>query len=306
MLFKEKPNSKIWVAQKGLFLPSSSIQELSTKQEESFLKTVESSSPQELGIVNIGLLPTTVQQEFENIILTQEQKELLSIFQEQYRDISRWLVVFAFPNDEVEARLKKGHSNLLKPLADYFWKMLEVFNICLIERQIGKNSTPDFLYLLWFDMIHGQFLESLKNCGFLMPLSNNHPKSKRELMKIWENDVIPRLDATDASVNDYSMFSEIDDNWERFEQRGHRIFFDMCLRWGKENSNFKVINIISDLLKEEKKLIHIVTKTQGSGMYQVLSIHDDGIHVTGRKKVFGFGKPSASKKKKSKSSKKNK
>ncbi|MGI0483361.1 hypothetical protein ACN4EE_21595 [Geminocystis sp. CENA526] len=340
MLFKEEPNSKIWAAQKGLFLPSSYLDELSKKEEESFIKTMESLSLLELVIVYIGLLPKNVREEYKKeIILTQEQEKVLSIFQKQYQDISQWLVLFAFPDDKKEAQLKEDHRNLVKPFADYFWNMLDVLKICLEEtgkiRKISVSDCEYSLYLLeiakllnsnysrllsfyfhiliqqrhynfdylfsyWYRILCSYFMESIKNGGFITPLPNNYPKSKRELMKIWKKDLTPRLHATSASMNDYSMFSEIDDNWELFEDRLHRIYFDNSFRWAKENNNYKVIEAVSDLLEQEKKLIDIINKRKGSGEYQVMTIHHKGINVTGRNKPEGFRNLTTSNRKKSK------
>ena len=276
MLFREQTESKICVAENYLFLPESLM-------EQALINNLESLPPRGQAIVAIGLLPSIVLLEFENVILTQEQKQLLLIFQKQYQDISKWLGVIAFRNDETKAKLKQDNNHLVRPFADFLGTMLEVLQICLQEIGIGKNSTDNFLYLLWFDMAYSQFLESLENGGFFMPLSNDYRKSKSELMKKWENDLTPRLDAINASVNDYSMFENIGDNWERFEQRGHRIFFDMFLRWAKKNNNYKVTKAVSDLWQKEKKLIDIMSKRRGSGIYQILTIRDDGIHITGRK-----------------------
>jgi len=47
-------------------------------------------------------------------------------------------------------------------------------------------------------------------------------------------------------------------------------------------------------------MIYKANKRKDSGMYQILTIHDDGLRITGRKKPQGFGK------KKSKTSQKRK
>lgn len=168
MLFEEEPNSKIWVAQKCLFLPNSVMDEV-------FINQFQKLPVREQVIYRIGSLPSIVQMEYidKGINLDLPDLKLLSYFRRQYRDISKWLRVLVISDDKVKAELEKTISNLVKPFADYYYKMLEVLEICLDAIGIGKK----ILYSLWFDMVRSHFVESLKNSGFLMPLSNNHPKS---------------------------------------------------------------------------------------------------------------------------------
>ena len=301
MFFQREPSSKNPITENIVLLPDLFADEVEVYTEHECMLSLEQAIDQ------IGMLPTIVQIEYtiNGINLDSLDLQILSNFLIQYRDISECLRVLVIPDDKAKAELEKTTSNLVKPFADYYYKMLEVLEICLKERQLGKNSPKNFPYSLWFDMVHSHFVESIKNSGFLMPLSNNHPKSKRELTDRWTDYIDAHLQAVNGvSINDCSMFSPIGNNWELFEERGHRIFFDDSLRWAKENINHEIINAVGDLWKLEKKLVDIISKRKGSGMYQVMTIHNGKICVTGRERPEGFGNPSTSKRKKSKGGKK--
>jgi hypothetical protein len=284
MFFKEETSSKNPIAENIVFLPNSFADEVEVMTESEDMLSLEQAIDQ------IGVLPTIVQIEYihKGINLDQRDLKLLSNFLLQYQDISKWLRVLAFPKDKAEiqakAELKKSESNLVKPFADYYWMMLEVLKMCLKKRQIGKNSPPNLPYSLWFDMIRNNFVESLENSGFLKPFSNNYPKSKREITDRWRDYINARLKIiNERSMEDCSMFSPIGDNWELFEQKGHKIFFEDSLRWAKKNGKNDLVNRVGNLFKQERKLLHTISKGDNCGMYQFLTIHDEGINVTGRK-----------------------
>ncbi|BAQ63117.1 hypothetical protein GM3708_3523 (plasmid) [Geminocystis sp. NIES-3708] len=303
MFFQREPSSKNPIAENIVLLPNLFADEVEVYTEHEYMLSLEQAIDQ------IGILPTIVQTEYtiNGINLDSLDLQILSNFLIQYRDISEWLRVLVIPNDKAKAELEKITGNLVQPLAEYFAQMLEALKICLKERQLGKNSPPNFCYSLWFDMVHSYFVESIENSGFLKPFSNHHQKSKRELTDRWRDDINARLKiVNEASINDCSMFSPIDDNWELFKQKEHKIFFEDSLRWAKENDNGKVIDAIRNLWKQEKKLVDIISKRKGCAEYKFFTVPPHKLCVNGRERPEGFGNPSTSKRKKSKGGKKNK